>query len=282
MAFKVADRVKEIIFTPGTGNIVLSGSGVEGFQSFQSALSDNDYTYYVIDEYESWETGYGQFANGEFSRELIFDSSYNSGERIHIAGSGAGHLSITYPASRSVYLDQDNLYANVGSGIIFTNDAAALTTSSGLLYWDNNQLAYESDNLYVSGIASYASGQSLLNQQSIADQSNDIAYVSGISAYASGQVLSYRKYQNSTSNIIASLDDDIIFVDSTSSQINVYMPMASGNGGKEFMVKRIAGDNIVTIVASGAEQIDGETTYDMHHLYQCSTLVSNNLNWYLT
>lgn len=274
MAFKVADRVKEIITTPGTGNLILSNSGVSGFQTFQNALSDSDYTYYVIDEYDAWETGYGQFINGEFSRDVIFDSSYNSGQRIHVAGSGEGHISITYPAERAVYLTQDNLYTVAGSGVTFINDPdKVLNTTGNDLYWNGNLIAYEVDNIYVSGIATYASGQSISNQE-------DISYISGISVYASGQTI--KQYDNISSDTVLENVKDILFIDSTSSEINVYIPTAVGNGGKEIKIKRAYGNNLVTIHASGTETIDGQANYHMHHLYESSTFVSNNTSWFLT
>lgn len=293
MGFKIADRVKEKSNTVGTGDIALNGP-IKAFQSFDSVLSSGDTTFYVVEGVDYWEVGLGTYNSHSLNRTSIFSSS-NSGNVVSLGGENT--VSLTYPSERAVYLDEI-LNANVGSGVVFSNDSSVLNTSNGFLYWDNNKLAYENDNIYVSGIATYASGQAILNQQSIIDQSNDIAYVSGlavnaeetldinyvsgIAVYASGQVLSYRKYQNSFNDIVMGIDDDIVFVDSTSSLVNVYIPIASGNGGKELMIKRVAGDNDVVIIASGIEKIDGESTYIMHHLYQCSTLVSNNLNWYIT
>lgn len=105
----------------------------------------------------------------------------------------------------------------------------------------------------------------------------DIAAVSG---YALN--LFTKTYQNITSDTILSIDDDYIFVDSTSNEINLNMPIASGNGGKEIKIKRAAGDNLVNVNASGLENIDGALSYTMYHLYQSITLVSNNSNWFIT
>lgn len=111
---------------------------------------------------------------------------------------------------------------------------------------------------------------------SLAD-TGDIAAVSG---YAT--TLFTKSYQNITSDITLSIEDDYVFIDSTSNEINVEMPIASGNGGKEIKIKRIAGNNLVNVNASGLGNIDGGLSYTMHHLYQSITLVSNNSNWFIT
>lgn len=106
---------------------------------------------------------------------------------------------------------------------------------------------------------------------------DDIAAVSG---YASD--LFTKTYQNITSDSTLSIEDDYIFVDSTSNEININMPLASGNGGKEIKIKRIAGENLVNINASGLGNIDGALSYTIYHLYQSITLVSNNSSWFIT
>lgn len=290
MGFKVADRVKERIYTSGTGNVVLLGSGVTGFQSFQNALSNADYTYYVLEEDGIWETGYGQFINGEFSRDVVFDSS-DSGSHVSLSGSGTAQLSITYPSERAVYLNQDNLYTIGGSGLVFNNaPTKALKTSSDNLYWDDNQLAYNADQTYISGVAAFASGQSIVNQNDLvyvsglavnSEESQDISYVSGIAVYASGAV-GNKQYENISESTIVSQDQQILFVDTASDDINVYIPLASGNGGKELKIKKISGPNDVVVWASGSETIDGQNNLTIKSIYQSITLTSNNTNWFIT
>lgn len=300
MGFSVADRVKEKTTTTGVGSVTLNGDYIDGFQPFASGIADGETTFYVIDEPvlnndDIWEVGFGTFVSGTLSRDIVFSSS-NSGQKIDLRGSGV--VSITYPAERSVYLD-NNLNTIAASGLLFTNDPEKiLDTQNGDLYWNDKLLSYESNNTYVSGIAVYASGLAEENQsdnihisgvsyfasgQSI-NNYNDIVYVSGIAAYASGAIenLRFSEYQNINSDTILSDLDTLIFVDSTDSEINVYMPLASGIGGKQMKIKRAAGNNLVTIHASGSETIDGQTKYTMQYLYQSYTLVSNNTNWFIT
>lgn len=102
---------------------------------------------------------------------------------------------------------------------------------------------------------------------------DDIAAVSG---------LTVKSYQNITSDTTLTIQDDYIFVDSTLGNITIDMPIASGNGGKEITIKRVAGDNFVILNASGLGNIDGSVNYTMHHLYQSTTIVSNNFSWFIT
>lgn len=277
MGFKVADRVKERTVTTGTGSITLTGDFIDGFQSFASGISSGDTTFYLIDEKvlnssDHWEVGIGVFNSGILSRDTVLSSSLGS-DRIDLNGSGI--VSITYPSEHAIFLN-DELYTYVGSGVNFISDTTKyLVGNSGNIYYDNRQLAYldEATSSYASGIATYASGQSISNQY-------DISYISGISVYASGQTV--KQYENISSNTILEDVPDIIFVDSVASEINVYMPTAVGNGGKEIKIKRAYGNNLVTIHASGTETIDGQANYHMHHLYESSTFVSNNTSWFLT
>ena len=57
MALKVADRVKQLTSSTGTGDVSFSSTAA-GFRSFSSVLSTNDTTYYCIEENDKWEVGW--------------------------------------------------------------------------------------------------------------------------------------------------------------------------------------------------------------------------------
>jgi len=114
------------------------------------------------------------------------------------------------------------------------------------------------------------------------DTTNVLYNNSGILYFDNVTIGSIKKYENISSDTTLDISADIVFVDSSSSAININMPQASGNGGKEIKIKRAFGNNLTTINASGLGNIDGQTNFTMHHLYQSVTLVSNNLNWFIT
>lgn len=104
MALLLKDRVKETTTTTGTGDITLAGA-VEGFQSFSSALSDADTTYYAIShrDADEWEVGLGTYSSGVLTRTTVLESS-NSDAAVSFAA-GTKDIFITLPAEKAVVLD---------------------------------------------------------------------------------------------------------------------------------------------------------------------------------
>ena len=106
MALVVKDRVKETTATTGTGILTLAGA-VTGFQSFSSALSDGDTTYYAIFESSTgeWEVGLGTFtASGTTLARTTVLASSNSGSAVNLTA-GAADVFITQPATKAAYFD---------------------------------------------------------------------------------------------------------------------------------------------------------------------------------
>jgi hypothetical protein len=106
MALVVKDRVKETTATTGTGTLTLAGA-VSGFQSFSSALSDGDTTYYAISESSTgnWEVGLGTFtASGTTLARTTVLASSNSGSAVNLTA-GAADVFITQPAGKAAYFD---------------------------------------------------------------------------------------------------------------------------------------------------------------------------------
>lgn len=174
-----------------------------------------------------------------------------------IIGTGNVNINGTINADSGVYNDVSV------TGLIYAPNIGADVDNTVVILNSSNYLKTDEIDSRVWG-------------NTLAD-TGDIAAVSG---YASD--LFTKTYQNITSDTILSIDDDYIFVDSTSNEINLNMPIASGNGGKEIKIKRVAGDNLVNVNASGLGNIDGALSYTMYHLYQSITLVSNNSNWFIT
>ena len=144
-------------------------------------------------------------------------------------------------------------------------------------------LAAEID--YVSGIylsdttANAASGTAISGylEPKINTNSSDIATVSGLLG-----VGGRRTYNNVTSDFSMSDTSDVVFLNTSTGPINVYLPTAAGNGGKELMVKLKAGSNSGVLLASGSQTIDGQSAFPIHYIYQNVTLISDNSNWFIT
>lgn len=134
MALVVKDRVKETTATTGTGTLTLGGA-VTGFQSFSSALSNADTTYYAIFESSTgaFEIGLGTFtlSGTTLSRDTILESS-NAGSAINLTA-GAADVFITYPAEKSVYLDASGDVTSAAGQIDISNfnNDSGYTTNTG-------------------------------------------------------------------------------------------------------------------------------------------------------
>lgn len=189
MALKVADRIKENTSSTGVGGLSLTGAPA-GFQRFSAILASGDTTYYSLEENDKFEVGIGTYGSDNLERTTVLSSS-NSGSKISLGGSGV--VFITYPADKSVYNNQLEQSVVGSSGVRFA-DGTIQTSASSSSY----------DDTYVSGVATYASGQSISNQSNISTNTSRVSYasgqavanevdivaVSGIATYASGQAIS--------------------------------------------------------------------------------------------
>ena len=162
MALLLKDRVKETTTTTGTGDITLAGA-VDGFQSFSSALSDADTTYYAISHRSAneWEVGLGTYSSGVLTRTTILESS-NSDIAVSFTA-GTKDIFITLPAEKAVTLDSNDVLSigNIStSGYLrgpatFTIDPAAhgdvtgTVVIAGDLQVDGTTTTINSSNLAV-------------------------------------------------------------------------------------------------------------------------------------
>ena len=92
---------------------------------------------------------------------------------------------------------------------------------------------------------------------------------------------STRTYNNVTSHFSMTENSDVVFLDTSSSMINVYLPTAVGKGGKELLFKMKAGSNSGVLVASGSQTIDANSVFAMYHRYGSYSLISDDSNWFI-
>jgi len=93
---------------------------------------------------------------------------------------------------------------------------------------------------------------------------------------------SNRTHNNISSDFSMSSDSDVVFMDTSSSSLNIYLPTAIGQGGKELTIKLKSGSNSGVLLASGSQTVDGQSQFPLHHTYQSVTLISDNSNWFIT
>jgi surface protein len=139
----LSDRIKELSYTMGTGNLSLSGS-VGGFSSFGSAYQHNESLFYAVTDGVNYEIGSGIYRSASYdlgdgitTNELkrFPIRSSNSNNLVNF-GEGTKEVYVTYPATHSVY---------TGSGVSGYNTPQ----TNGLAFWGSPNMLNYNSNLVV-------------------------------------------------------------------------------------------------------------------------------------
>jgi hypothetical protein len=161
MALQLQDRVLETANSPGTGTVTLLGASL-GYQSFNTALTSGNTTYYTIADLGGalWEVGIGTFtAPNQLARNTILASS--SGGTIVNFSSGLQNVFITYPAEKSVNLDASNNVSALGTVASGTWNGTAIVTTyggTGLTSYTAGDLPYYASGTILSKLGIGANG----------------------------------------------------------------------------------------------------------------------------
>lgn len=131
MALQLADRVQQTGTANTTVSFNLSGS-VSGYQSFSSAITTGNTTYYAASDGTNWEVGIGTLTSSSLLTRTTILASSNSGSAVTFSGTVT--VFITYPSERSVNLDQSTSTAFApqfaASNGIFVNNQTVATSYS--------------------------------------------------------------------------------------------------------------------------------------------------------
>jgi len=132
----LADRVKELSRTTGSGNIVLDGAAT-GFGSFAGSYTYDDALFYAVTDGVNYEVGSGQY---------ILDGADDALTRFPFSSSNS-NAAVDFPAGvKEVYVTYPGKYAVMtGSGLSGFDEPDA----SGLAFWGSNQmLNYDSSVIW--------------------------------------------------------------------------------------------------------------------------------------
>jgi hypothetical protein len=130
MALVLEDRVKETTTTTGQGTVTLAGAA-NGFRSF-SAIGDGNTTYYTIagQGTNEWEVGIGTYtASGTtLSRDTVLSSSAGGTTKTTFSA-GTKDVFVTYPADRSVYVENGGVVNNSSAAIFIASSTLSTNTT---------------------------------------------------------------------------------------------------------------------------------------------------------
>ena len=138
-AIKIADRIKELSYTLGTGNLALAGA-VPGFSSFGSAFSNNTNIFYAITDGISYEVGSGIYLAGNPNQIQRFPIKSTNANNLVNFPEGVKEVYSVYPATNAVYSSSgiQGYVAPKTSGIAYWANSNILNYDSNIIWDDNN------------------------------------------------------------------------------------------------------------------------------------------------
>ena len=130
----LADRVKELSRTTGSGNLQLDGAAT-GFSSFADSYTYNDAVFYAVTDGINYEVGSGQY---------ILDGSTDALTRFPHKSSNSDNI-VNFPNGvKEVYVTYPGKYAVMTAGGL---DGFDEPDASGLAFWGSNQLLNYDSNV---------------------------------------------------------------------------------------------------------------------------------------
>lgn len=133
---KLYDRIKEISYTNGTGNIQLSGP-VSGFSSFSSSYSNNDALFYAIADGTNYEIGSGLYLSSTNQIKRFPFKTTNSNQLVNFT-EGLKEIYVTYPATNSVFNTSGTQPIPNSSGLAIWNSSNSLSYSDKIVFDSTN------------------------------------------------------------------------------------------------------------------------------------------------
>jgi hypothetical protein len=90
-----------------------------------------------------------------------------------------------------------------------------------------------------------------------------------------------RAYRNITEDTTLNEQDDFVFIDTTSGDVRVILPLSDDMDGRTITFKFIAGSGQVIIETQGGDEIDSKSSFVMEYINQSISTFSNRNNWYI-
>jgi hypothetical protein len=164
-----------------------------------------------------------------------------------------------------------------GSNNTALGDKSALANTTGS---NNTIIGYQADlisnNLSNSIAIGYNALVSNSNSTMIGNSTTANAEIKG-NLKTNGQTLSLI---SKTASYTATLSDEIITGNTTSSAFTITLPTAVDKTGQTYTIKRMnSGSNNLTVGTTSSQTIDGSTTYVLTTQYKYVKVVSDGANW---
>jgi len=129
MALQLADRVQQTGSANTTVSFNLSAT-VAGYQSFSSAITTGNTTYYAASDGTNWEVGIGTLTSSVLLTRTTILSSSNAGAAVSTFGATVT-IFVTYPSEKSINYDVNNV-ATIGSLISYSDTGIIASFASSV------------------------------------------------------------------------------------------------------------------------------------------------------
>ncbi len=218
---------------------------------------------------------------GDIIRQYIMKEHFNDDTDNAVNG---GHQKVTIRAGTAtagtapLKFTSGTLLSSAEAGAVeFNTDSLYFTITTGTV---RKKVAIYDDSSGATGDTYYRDSSGNFVRLGIGATGKTLRVAGGVPAWGdpSGGFATATK----TTGYTITSSDTVIFANAASGSVAITLPVASGLAGYRFYVKRIDNSaNSCTVIRSGSDTIDGQTSLSLDLQYTSMTIVSDGSLWYI-
>ncbi len=216
---------------------------------------------------------------GDIIRQYLMKEHYNDDTDNAVNG---GHQKVTIRAGTAtagtapLKFTSGTLLSTPEAGAVeFNTDSVYFTITTGTV---RKKVAIYDDTSGATGDTYYRDSSGNFVRLGIGSTGQALRVSGGLPAWSNATLNTATK----TSSYTVGTSDTVIFADATGGNVTITLPAASGVSGYRFYLKRVDGSgNSVSVVPTGADTIDGQSSLSLPLQYMAIAVVSNGLAWYI-
>lgn len=216
---------------------------------------------------------------GDIIRQYLMKEHYNDDTDNPVNG---GHKTVTIRAGTATagtaplrFSSGTLLSAAEAGAVEFNTDSLYFTITTGTV---RKKVAIYDDTSGATGDTYYRDSSGNFVRLGAGANGKTLRVSGGLPSWADPTFTTATK----TSGYTVTGSDTVIFANAASGSVAITLPVASGLAGYRFYVKRIDNSvNSCTVVRSGSDTIDGQTSFSLDLQYTSITVVSDGSLWYI-